>query len=222
MRIPHHPDALGIPGAYVTHIWTQDPGDAKRVAETTFIPHVLSGPEEAGGKVDAVVITTDIGSTHLELARPFLERDIPVFVDKPLTDNEDDLRAFIRYFREGKPLLSSSSIRYAKEIEELNRERLGWVLFVSAMMTKSWERYGVHALEGLYMIMGGGIESVQNLGTEDVNVVHIRYKDGRQAVVNVVYPYPPDETVELARAVIAGILSRQRGGERMYIGEIAP
>jgi len=36
------------------------------------------------------------------------------------------------------------------------------------------------------------------------------------------YPYPPEETVELARAVIAGILSRQRGGERVYIGKIAP
>jgi len=142
---------------------------------------------------------------------------------------------------------------------------LGRVLFVSAMMTKSWERYGIHALEGLYMIIGGGMESVQNLGTEDVNIVHIRYRDGRQAVVNVVYPsrifgkyevvgerdsasiavsdtfymfkrqletfvrfvreriypYPPEETVELIRAVIAGILSRQRGGERVYIGEIA-
>ncbi|HIE04576.1 MAG TPA: Gfo/Idh/MocA family oxidoreductase [Candidatus Latescibacteria bacterium] len=259
------PGELGIPGVEVTHIWTQDPGDARRVAETTFIPHVLSRPEEAVGEVDAVVITTDIGSTHLELARPFLERDIPVFIDKPLTDNEEDLKEFIKYFEDGKPLLSSSSMRYAKEIEELDRRRLGRILFVSAMMTKSWERYGIHALEGLYMIMGGGMESVQNLGTEDVNVVHIRYRDGRQAVVNVIYPskifgrydivgdkdsmsltvsdafymfkrqleafvrfvrersypYPPDETVELTRAVVAGIISKRRGEEKVDLGEVA-
>ncbi|NPV55028.1 MAG: Gfo/Idh/MocA family oxidoreductase [Firmicutes bacterium] len=258
---------LGIEGAKVTHVWTENREDAEDIAATSLIEHIVDRPEDVIGEVDAVIIGEDVGSLHLGLARPFIERNIPIFIDKPLTDNEADLREFVRYFREGRPVLSSSGYRYAREIEEMDREAIGEIEFVDCMMNKSWEKYGIHALEGLWRISGGGVERVQNLGTERANVVHLRYADGRQAVVNVIYrsqlarydvigskasrtiaiadsfymfkkqlesfvefvrdflggdfsyPYPPEETIEMVKVVIAGIKSREEGGRPVLLQE---
>ena len=174
---------LGIKDAKVNYIWTEDKEYSKRVAQTTYIENVIDEPEEVIGKVDGVVITTDIGKRHLKLAKPFIERNIPVFIDKPLTDNETDLKKFIKYLREGKLIMSSSSLRYAKEIENIKEKKTGEIKFVSCIMSKSWERYGVHAVEGIYKISGGGIESVYNIGDKEVNPVIMSYKDGRKATV---------------------------------------
>ncbi len=54
-------ETLRIPNARVTHIWTDDPSDARLVAKASLIPHIVKTPEEVIGKVDAVIIATDKG-----------------------------------------------------------------------------------------------------------------------------------------------------------------
>jgi predicted dehydrogenase len=181
------PENLGIEGAQVCYVWTQDRNYAEYVAKTSYIETVLEKPEDAIGKVDGVVITTDLGNRHLKLARPFIEKNIPVFIDKPLTDNENDLREFIKYFKANKPLLSSSSVRYSKDIEEFIKTNTDNIEFVGCTMNKYWENYGVHAMEGLYKIMGSGITSVVNLGNKEINVVYIEWEDGKKAVIENIY-----------------------------------
>ncbi len=70
------------------------------------------------GNVDAVIIARDDHETHLELARPFLEAGLPVFVDKPLSLDLEALRFFRPYLEAGK-LMSCSGMRYARELDEL-------------------------------------------------------------------------------------------------------
>src|SRR6478609_2037611 len=106
---------LGIPGARVTHVWTDDPADAQQVAAVAHIPNIAARAEDVIGEVDAVLVATDKGFEHVERARPFIEAGIPVFIDKPLCDNRADLATFDRWVAEGKPILSSSAMRYAKE-----------------------------------------------------------------------------------------------------------
>jgi len=180
------PENLGIEGAKVSYVWTEDKKFSEKVAKTSFIENVVEEPEDVIRKVDGVVITTDIGNRHLELAHPFIERDIPVFIDKPLTDNEKDLKKFIEYFKQKKPVLSSSSLRYAKEIENLKVERKE-INFVSCIMSKSWERYGVHAVEGIYKILGSGIEKVLNVGEEKVGSYFLWWKNGKMAEIQMIY-----------------------------------
>jgi len=177
---------LGIKGAKVSYVWTEDKYYSEKVAKTSFIENVVGNPKDVIGKVDGVVITTDIGKRHLKLARPFIEKNIPVFIDKPLTDNENDLKEFIKYFNERKLILSSSSLRYAKEIEELkiDSEKID---FVSCIMSKSWERYGVHAVEGLFKILGSGIEKVLKIGKEKVGSYFLWWKNGKMAEIQMVY-----------------------------------
>jgi predicted dehydrogenase len=181
------PETLGIPGARVTHVWTDDPADAEDVARVALIPNIARRPEDVIGHVDAVLVATDKGFEHVERARPFVEAGIPVFVDKPLCDNRADLATFSRWLGEGKPILSSSAMRYAKEYVPYHRatHALGRLRHVGATMAKSWEAYGIHALESIYPIVGPGFVSVQNLGDVASNVVHLRHRDDVDVLIQV-------------------------------------
>jgi hypothetical protein len=180
-------DTLTIPGARVTHICCNGDGGftAEHVAKCTRIPNVVEKPEDVIGQVDAVIIATDIGAEHVARCRPFVEAGLPVFVDKPMADNTSDLRVFQDWVAEGKPILSSSSMRYAKEFlpYRLSTHELGDLRFASITTAKSWECYGIHALEAIYPILGPGFLSVRNTGTAERNVVHIKHRSGVDAVV---------------------------------------
>lgn len=180
------PATMQIPDARVTHIWVEDRAQAEHVAAASLIPNIVDKPEDVIGKVDGVFISMDIGDLHLPMARPFIDASVPIFIDKPLCTSRDDLLAFRRYYQQSLPMLSSSAMRFAREIDELDRDALGQITFTTGIMCKYWETYGIHAVEGLYAIMGAGVESVQNLGTDDANVVHICWKDGRSAVLNTI------------------------------------
>ena len=181
------PDTLTIPGARVTHVHCAGSGGftAEHVARCARIPHVVARPTDVIGAVDAVVIATDIGSEHVERARPFVEAGLPVFIDKPLADTEADLRQFVAWAAAGKPILSSSCMRYAKEFEPWRRSTrdLGDLRLVTATTPKSWETYGIHALESVYPILGPGFLAIRNTGTTERNVVHATHRRGVDVVV---------------------------------------
>jgi hypothetical protein len=180
---PEH--TLRIPGVRVTHIWTDDPADARQVAQAALIPNVVARPEDVIGQVDAVIIATDKGHEHVARCRPFVEAGLPIFVDKPLVDNAADLRTFSRWIADGAAILSSSCMRYGKEFMpyRCSTHELGALRFACITTSKSWERYGIHALEGIYPILGPGFLSARNTGTADRNVVHLKHRSGADGIV---------------------------------------
>ena len=182
-------ETLRIPGASVTHIWTDDPSDAKKVARATSIPHVVERAEDVIGQVDAVVVSTDKGHEHVERCRPFVEAGLPIFVDKPLVDNEADLKTFNQWVSNGAMILSSSCMRYCKEFMpyRASTHELGKIRYAAVTTLKSWERYGIHALEGIYPIMGAGFLSARNTGTTDRNIVHFKHRCGADILVIATY-----------------------------------
>lgn len=171
---------FGIRGAKVTHIWTDDPQDAKKVALASKIDNIVENPEDVIGKVDAVIVATDKGWEHVWRCKPFIEAGLPIFVDKPLADNVEDLKTFISWVKGGAKILSSSSLRYTKEYIPyfMSTTELGKLKYINMTMNKSWERYGIHALEPVYRITGPGYISVQNTGDEENNIIHLVHKDG--------------------------------------------
>jgi hypothetical protein len=178
---------LGIPGVQVTHVWCDDPADAAKVAKAACIPNVVDRPEDVIGQVDAVIIPTDRGWEHVDRVRPFVEAGLPLFIDKPLCDREDHLHQFIAWHELGKPFLSTSCMRYAKEFriaEQRMVAEVGDLRLITMTTPKSWERYGIHALEGVYpLLTPGRWLSVANTGSEDANIVHLRHVDGVDVVL---------------------------------------
>jgi predicted dehydrogenase len=186
---PHAPDIVGIPGARVTHLWTDDPAEAPLVAATALIPHIVAKPEDVIGQVDAVVISTDDGFDHVRRARPFIEAGLPVFVDKPLATSIEDLRTFIAWEKSGARLLSSSGLRYAPELDSLldGKSTLGALRWVSSVTAKTWERYGIHALEPIFRLTGPGFTSVRLESAPGLEVAHLTHRSGTQVTLPVIY-----------------------------------
>lgn len=178
-------EALRIEGARVTSIWTDDPSDGPQVAKAALIPNVVDRPEDVIGQIDAAIVATDKGYEHVERCRPFVEADLPVFVDKPLVDNQGDLGVFSKWVADGAPIMSSSCMRYCKEYlpYRASTHELGNIRFASITTPKTWERYGIHALEGIYPILGPGFLSARNTGSADRNIVHFKHRCGADVIV---------------------------------------
>ncbi len=176
------PAMMGIEGARVTHIWTQDRTVSEDVAGASRIDHVADDAADLIGAVDAVILARDDGENHLRMAKPFIEADIPILIDKPLTDNAEDLRQFVKYYEAGKPIMSCSSVRYSAALCRA-KEQAGRVLTAHAITGKYWRTYGIHLIEGIYAVMGGGVGVVQNVGREGEEIVHLQYADGRHAIL---------------------------------------
>ena len=179
---------LGIEGAKVTHIWTDDINDARLVSKASLIDNIVEHPEDVIGQVDAVIIPTDKGHEHVERARPFVEAGLPVFIDKPMADNVDDLKTMIKWHENGARIMSSSALRYSKEFIPYynNTYELGEVRFATMTMIKKWETYGIHAVEGIYPVFGPGFISARNVGHGGSNIVHLRHKCGADIIISVI------------------------------------
>ena len=182
-------ESVRIPGARVTHIWTDDPADAPKVAAASLIEHVVAQPEDVIGKVDAVIISTDDGDDHVRRARPFIEAGLPVFVDKPMATNIADLAQFLRWNREGKTILSTSGMRYAPEmrLNETQRAHLGDLRWITSFTCKTWERYGIHALEAVEPLIGVGIASVQAHTDAGGDVMHLTHRSGVRLTIGALH-----------------------------------
>jgi hypothetical protein len=76
-------------------------------------------------------------------------------------------------------------MRYAKEYMpyRTSTHNLGELRFACTTTAKSWERYGIHALEGIYPILGPGFLTARNTGTCERNVVHFTHACRADVVV---------------------------------------
>ncbi|MEO6245037.1 MAG: Gfo/Idh/MocA family oxidoreductase [Opitutaceae bacterium] len=177
-----------IPGARVTHLWTDRAEDAPPVAAAARIPHIVARPQDVIGQVDAVLISTDDGFDHVERARPFVEAGLPVFIDKPLSLTISDLRIFADWQRAGARLLSSSGLRFAPELDALLplAPKLGELRWLSAVTCKTWERYGIHLLEPVFRILGRGFISIRLESSPGFEIAHLVHVSGAEITLPVI------------------------------------
>lgn len=179
------PEAFGIDGVRVTEVFCDDRKDAEHVSALSRVPRVVETPQAMIGAVDAVLIATDVGGEHVARARSFVEAGVPIFIDKPLCDNAEDLAIFENWVAKGAAILSSSSTRFAAEYAPYQAPNapLGEWRFIAMPMAKKWETYGIHALEAVFSVTGPGYVSVRNTGTAERNVVHLKHRCGADVVI---------------------------------------
>lgn len=123
--------------------------------------------EEMAKLVDIAFIHDCNWDRHLELAAPFIEAGVPVFLDKPVVGNLAECLKLEALVKSGAKILGGSSLRYATEVEELrtlladNQEQ---ALTVVGTCGVDRFNYGIHIVEALHSLMGPGAESVIYLG----------------------------------------------------------
>ena len=180
-------DTLGIPGAQVTHVWTQDKAISQSIAKSASIANVVEKMEDMIGAVDAVLLTRDDPEHHVAMAKPFIEAGIPLFIDKPLAGTKADFEYFAAQAKAGKFFMSCSSQRYANEIKIVKQDiaSLGQLELITAVGKKDWIKYGVHLMEGIYMLVDDvATKSVQHIGQEGQDIVHIELVNGLQITMH--------------------------------------
>lgn len=154
---------------------------------------LFDDPAELFGKIDAVMIEAVDGSVHLERARPFLERGMPTYVDKPFACSLADAKAMVDLaHRTHAPLMSSSSLRYAPEVVDAQggTDATGPIVGVATYgpapthpRNPGLFHYGIHPVEILFTLMGAGCRRVVALSAEGADVVTGSWSDGRLASV---------------------------------------
>ncbi len=139
-------------------------------------------------EVDVVLLETNDGRPHLEQALQVFKAGKPVFIDKPVAASFSDVHAIFEAAKAYKvPMFSSSSLRYAKNAQEVRQgSTIGKVLGASAYSPASLEKthpdlywYGIHGVELLFTVMGPGCKSVSRTHTVDTDVVVGIWDDGR-------------------------------------------
>jgi len=184
---PHYTSRVAR-DARITHIWDPKRKDAEEVADVCSIENVVRRKEDMIGPIDGVLIADDCTMRHQRRAEPFITARIPTFIDKPLSPDIAEATRIVRLARKcGTPIMSSSSIRYARELEALRRDmkKLGRIMTGNAICANELMFYGIHALEPLLALVGTDVESVRNVGKKGNDVVALRFRDGRIFTVTV-------------------------------------
>lgn len=179
-------DTLGINAVNVTHVWAQEMSVAKSIAFAAGIQNVCARYEDMIGNVDAVLLTRDDPENHVEMARPFIDAGVPIFIDKPLADNINDLNYFRKEVEKGKFIMSCSSMRYANEARIVKQDlnNIGELQLITAVGKKDWIKYGVHMLEVVFALLNDlKAVSVTNIGEANKDIVKVTFENGFVATV---------------------------------------
>lgn len=193
-------DTLGINGALVTHVWTQDRLISKSIANTTKIEHIANDLEEMIGQVDAVILSRDDPENHVAMAKPFIDAGIPIFIDKPLAITTADLDYFSTESAKGNLIMSCSSMRYANECRVVKQGLafLGKLELATAVGKKDWVKYGVHLLEALFALLDDPKPvTVKHIGKMNKDIVHLEFENGFQAVLHLFMDITPTFQISL-------------------------
>lgn len=161
--------------ARVTHLWTQDSDISSRLAAACLIENIVDEYVDMIGKIDALIIARDDYEEHYSMAIPFLEKGIPVFIDKPLTLSLEELVVFKPYIESGL-LMSCSGFRFCQELDSWRQSvsQFGTIKLVQASVINGWNKYGIHMVDAI-LSLGYSVplyvEPVIHESHESVNLV---------------------------------------------------
>ena len=93
----------------VIGVYSEDTEAAKRLNAAYGVP-VMESYDEAVGKVDGIIVTARHGNKHYEFAKPYIASGVPMFIDKPITIDEDEAVAFMQELKENNVLVTGGSM----------------------------------------------------------------------------------------------------------------
>lgn len=174
----------------IAAVWDPDRMRAEQYARA-FGCQVVDNMMDLADVADAIFLanTSGPGDDHLEIAEPFLEKGIPVNVDKPLAGNLEQAKKLIAAAeRTGVPVYASSLLQYVKATSELQNSDVGEVRTVIATGGGKLDRIvrAIHAFSTLNGFMGPGIQSAYCLSDPESgpgDMVRFLYQDGRVGIV---------------------------------------
>lgn len=144
--------------------------------------------EAIPAQVDAILVMSLDGRTHLEQATFALQAGKPVYIGRPMAASlVDVVELFRRAEKYGTPLFSCSQHRFVPAFQGMkNHPQVGRVLGCSVYGGLSFEAshddffwHSIHSAETLFTIMGAGCLSVTRASTPAAELVTGIWRDQR-------------------------------------------
>ena len=153
---------------------TQEDGQvgAAKLEKVSACTQYAETPDGFVDDVDAVMITARHGKYHLPYAKPYLQKGIPVWVDKPICTSTEDVVELVNLAKQsGSPVCGGSSLVFAKEIREMaeyvetNREEIiGGHVTAPVSLVNDYGNfwfYSSHLVQMITTVFGFDILSVE-------------------------------------------------------------
>lgn len=161
---PHSPKTR-MTGMALTHAWDLDRKGAESFADIYPGVQVVDHYYDMVGQVDGIILDDFDSCLHFkELARPYLEAGIPMFINRPFALNLADARQIIDLARaHDTPIMCASSFECAPEVEQIKRQVAASEPLSGYVAANSMSDYPTHGIHGLFFVhacVGGGIKSV--------------------------------------------------------------
>ena len=100
----------------VIGVYSED-AEAMQKMTDQFGVRAMQSYDEAVGIADGVIVTARHGAKHYPYAKPYIESGVPMFIDKPITVDEDEAVTFMRECRAaGVRLTGGSCCKHAQEV----------------------------------------------------------------------------------------------------------
>jgi hypothetical protein len=156
---------------------------------------IVSDIPTLASKVDAILLLSVDGRTHLPQFKAALAAKKPVFIDKPLASTLADAREIDVLAKAANvPWFSASSLRYSEIVSSVEGPGiLGATTWGPGpfeehhQLDLSW--YAIHPVEILFTLMGPGCEEVTRVSGADADEITCKWKDGRLGTVRALRPY---------------------------------
>lgn len=100
-------------------VFSEYEGAAEKLNEEFGVP-VMKSYDELVGKVDGIMVTARHGANHYKYAKPYIDSGVPMFLDKPITCDEDEAVTFMKELKAKNILVTGgSSCPHADLVREL-------------------------------------------------------------------------------------------------------
>lgn len=119
-----------------------------------------------------MVLAPNNAEAHLELARPALEAGLPVYIDKSIADTVENAKEILRLSeKHNAPVMAASSLRFAVELDELQKGAPGPYESVFTRGMGKWNGYSVHTIAMALRLFGTNITRLIDTGTQGIRTV---------------------------------------------------
>lgn len=182
-KIPHE-------DVRVTAIWGTDQEANNVIVNEAGAEFVAQKIEDLLDRVDAVMITSRRGSQHFAQALPFIERKIPLFIDKPFTSDPAEADALMAKIEEfGCPVMGGSACKYLPRIKEIKdlvaelREKgefNGASMSFRVVLDSEYDGiyfYAPHLVEMCLAAFGFDVKNIQAMRTGKNLLVNVQYEN---------------------------------------------
>lgn len=181
-----------IAAARVTHVWAQDRALAEHIARASRIERVVDRFTDLIGEIDGVLLARDDAERHYEFAKPFLDAGLPIYIDKPMALSTSDAQRMFDAQRHAGQIFSCSALRYAQELRlsPAQQEAIGPIRHIHATVPKDWDRYAVHIVEPLLVMMQplGPPEALEAWREKSSTNLLVGFPGGSRALVSALGP----------------------------------